>query len=143
MASIQSARHPLQRLLRYGRNYRPQIWGAIANSILNTIFDLAPPYLIGIAIDVVTNTENSLIARLGITSIAGQLGVLSALTFLIWSLESLSEYIYARLWRNLAQNFSTTCASTPIATCNRKTSAILKTAAPVACCRFSTTTSTS
>ncbi|HSM84282.1 MAG TPA: ABC transporter ATP-binding protein, partial [Nodosilinea sp.] len=104
MASIQLVRHPLQRLLRYGRNYRPQIWGAVANSILNTIFDLAPPYLIGIAIDVVTNNENSLIARVGITSIAGQLGVLSALTFLIWSLESLSEYIYATLWRNLAQN---------------------------------------
>jgi ATP-binding cassette subfamily B protein len=104
MVMIQLARHPLQRLLRYGRNYRPQIWGAVVNSILNTIFDLAPPYLIGIAIDVVTNNENSLIARVGITSIPGQLGVLSALTFLIWSLESLSEYIYATLWRNLAQN---------------------------------------
>ena len=104
MASIQSARHPLQRLLRYGQNYRPQIWGAIANSILNTIFDLAPPYLIGLAIDVVTNNENSLIARLGIVSISGQLAVLSGLTFLIWSLESLTQYIYALLWRNLAQN---------------------------------------
>jgi ATP-binding cassette subfamily B protein len=104
MASVPSTQHPLQRLLRYGRHYRPQIWGAVANSILNTIFDLAPPYLIGIAIDVVVNNERSLIARFGITSVAGQLGVLSALTFLIWSLESLSEYIYARLWRNLAQN---------------------------------------
>ncbi|MGB6016239.1 MAG: ABC transporter ATP-binding protein [Nodosilinea sp.] len=104
MASIQSARHPLQRLMRYGRSYRPQIWGAIANSILNTIFDLAPPYLIGIAIDVVTNNESSLIARTGITSISGQLAVLSALTFLVWSLESLTQYIYATLWRTLAQN---------------------------------------
>ncbi|WP_017296632.1 ABC transporter ATP-binding protein [Nodosilinea nodulosa] len=104
MTTFQSVRHPLMRLLRYGRSYRPQIWGAIANSILNTIFDLAPPYLIGIAIDVVTNNESSLIARTGITSISGQLGVLSALTFLIWSLESLTEYIYATLWRNLAQN---------------------------------------
>ena len=104
MASIQSVQHPLGRLWRYGQNYRPQIWGAIANSILNTIFDLAPPYLIGIAIDVVVNNENSLIARVGITSISGQLTVLSLLTFLIWSLESLTEYIYASLWRNLAQN---------------------------------------
>ncbi|MEO1070465.1 MAG: ABC transporter ATP-binding protein, partial [Cyanobacteria bacterium J06638_6] len=104
MTSFQSVRHPLRRLLRYGHNYRSQIWGAIANSILNTIFDLAPPYLIGIAIDVVTNTESSLIARLGVTSIRGQLAVLSALTFLVWSLESLTQYIYASLWRNLAQN---------------------------------------
>jgi ATP-binding cassette, subfamily B, bacterial len=104
MARIDSVRHPLRRLVRYGHNYRSQIWSAIANSILNTIFDLAPPYLIGIAIDVVVNNENSLIAQLGVTSVVGQLGLLSALTFVIWSLESLSEYIYARLWRNLAQN---------------------------------------
>jgi ATP-binding cassette, subfamily B, bacterial len=50
---------PLLRLLQYGKPYQAQIWSAIANSILNTIFDLAPPYLIGIAIDVVVNEENS------------------------------------------------------------------------------------
>ncbi|MBE9180605.1 ABC transporter ATP-binding protein [Oculatella sp. LEGE 06141] len=94
---------PLLRLLRYGKPYQVKVWGAIANSILNTIFDLAPPYLIGIAIDVVVNEENSLIARFGITSITGQLAVLSLLTLLIWSLESLTEYLYSRLWRNLAQ----------------------------------------
>ncbi|MGB5971813.1 MAG: ABC transporter transmembrane domain-containing protein, partial [Nodosilinea sp.] len=104
MTTFQSVRHPLRRLLHYGQSYRPQIWGAIANSILNTIFDLAPPYLIGIAIDVVTSSESSLIARTGITSVPGQLGVLSALTFLVWSLESLTQYVYATLWRNLAQN---------------------------------------
>ncbi len=94
---------PLLRLLRYGDSYRGQVLGAIAASILNTIFDLAPPYLIGIAIDVVVNEENSLIARLGIASITGQLAILSLLTLLIWSLESLTEYAYSRLWRNLAQ----------------------------------------
>lgn len=96
-------RHPLLRLLHYGKSYQPQITGAILCSILNTIFDLAPPYLIGIAIDVVVSEENSLIARLGVTSITGQLAVLSLLTLLIWSLESLTEYLYNRLWRNLAQ----------------------------------------
>ncbi len=33
----------------------------------------------------------------------GQLGVLAVLSFLIWSAESLFEYLYALLWRNLAQ----------------------------------------
>lgn len=94
---------PLLRLLSYGKPYKSQIFGAIANSILNTLFDLAPPYLIGIAIDIVVNEENSLIARLGIASITGQLAVLSLLTLLIWSLESLTEYLYSRLWQNLAQ----------------------------------------
>jgi len=94
---------PLLRLLRYGDSYRGQVLGAIAASILNTIFDLAPPYLIGIAIDVVVNDQNSIIARLGMVNITGQLAVLSLLTLLIWSLESLTEYAYSRLWRNLAQ----------------------------------------
>ncbi|MBE9156982.1 ABC transporter ATP-binding protein [Nodosilinea sp. LEGE 06152] len=94
---------PLLRLLRYGKPYQLWVWGAMACSILNTIFDLAPPYLIGVAIDVVVNEENSLIARLGFASITGQLAVLSLLTLLLWSLESLSEYAYSRLWRNLAQ----------------------------------------
>ncbi|MGF1519729.1 MAG: ABC transporter ATP-binding protein [Nodosilinea sp.] len=96
---------PLLRLFRYGKPYRGQIWAAVVTSILNTIFDLAPPYLIGIAIDVVVNDQNSLIARLGITNITGQLAILSLLTLLLWSLESLTEYAYSRLWRNLAQTF--------------------------------------
>ena len=97
------SRLPLLRLFRYGKPYQVQIWSALVCSILNTIFDLAPPYLIGIAIDVVINEENSLIAQFGIHSITGQLAILSFLTLLIWSLESLTEYGYSRLWRNLAQ----------------------------------------
>jgi ATP-binding cassette, subfamily B, bacterial len=100
---ISASNHPLRRLLRYGRMHRSQIWGAIVCSILNTIFDLAPPYLIGIAIDIVVNEQNSLIAQTGITNVAGQLALLSLLTLFIWGLESLFEYLYDRLWRNLAQ----------------------------------------
>lgn len=95
--------HPLSRLFRHSHSYATQIWGAIACSLLNTIFDLAPPYLIGVAIDVVVQQENSLISRFGFTSITTQLAIVSLITFLIWSLESLTEYAYSRLWRNLAQ----------------------------------------
>jgi len=98
-----SKHHPLMRLWHYGRAYSFQVWGAIACSIFNTIFDLAPPYLIGLAIDVVVNEESSLISRLEVTGIPGQLAVLCLLTLLIWSLESLSQYAYSRLWRDLAQ----------------------------------------
>ena len=79
------------------------IWQAIACSILNKIFDLAPPVLIGLAVDVVVEQERSFIASWGVTSILGQLIALSILTFIIWSLESIFEYAYGRLWRNLAQ----------------------------------------
>ncbi|MEM1255621.1 MAG: ABC transporter ATP-binding protein [Cyanobacteria bacterium P01_H01_bin.21] len=94
---------PLLRLLRYGKPYQIEIWSAIACSILNTIFDLAPPYLIGIAIDVVVNPDSSLIAQFGIPSLTRQLAIVSGLTLLIWSLESITEYGHSRLWRNLAQ----------------------------------------
>jgi ATP-binding cassette subfamily B protein len=95
--------HPLQRLLRYSRAYRAQVWQASLCSVLNKIFDLAPPYLIGMAVDIVVKRQDSLIARSGFISISAQLAMLSLLTLLIWSGESLFEYAYARLWRNLAQ----------------------------------------
>mgnify|MGYP001799866278 CR=1 FL=1 len=94
---------PLSRLLRYSKPYQLQVCSAIACSILNTIFDLAPPYLIGIAIDVVVKPDSSLISQFGITSLTHQLAIVSGLTLLIWSVESLTEYGYSRLWRNLAQ----------------------------------------
>lgn len=103
MKNFSAHNKPFLRLLHYGKPHQSQIWGGVACSILNTIFDLAPPYLIGMAIDVVVNVENSWIAELGIASLTGQLAILSLLTFLIWSLESLTEYLYSRLWRNLAQ----------------------------------------
>lgn len=94
---------PLQRLLAYGRPYRTQIWLAVVCSILNKIFDLAPPALIGAAVDVVVEQQDSLLARLGIADVFWQLVALSLLSLVIWGLESVFEYAYARLWRNLAQ----------------------------------------
>jgi ATP-binding cassette subfamily B protein len=97
------SRSPLQRLLEYTRNYRSQLWQAIAASILNKIFDLAPPVLIGIAVDVVVQKNNSIMARWGIQDLWQQFILLSIITVVIWVLESAFEYLYARLWRNLAQ----------------------------------------
>jgi ATP-binding cassette, subfamily B, bacterial len=94
---------PLKRLFAYGHNYRTEIWQAIACSVLNKIFDLAPPALIGAAVDVVVQKEDSLIAQLGVTDIFTQLLILAVLSLIIWGLESLFEYAYSRLWRNLAQ----------------------------------------
>lgn len=96
--------HPLKRLLSYGKQYRKQIWLAASCSVLNKIFDLAPPGLIGIAVDVVVKQQDSIIAQLGIKDIFGQFLVLSFFTVVIWVLESVFEYAYERLWRNLAQN---------------------------------------
>jgi ATP-binding cassette subfamily B protein len=101
---LPDAVHPLRRLLHYSRRYRRQIWLASLCSILNKLFDLAPPVLIGLAIDVVVKQQDSLIAGWGIASIRGQFVVLTGLSVLLWGLESLFQYAYDRLWRNLAQS---------------------------------------
>ncbi|MBD1877310.1 ABC transporter ATP-binding protein [Coleofasciculus sp. FACHB-T130] len=103
---IQSSQkaHPLKRLIDYGRNYRVQIWQASVCSILNKIFDLAPPALIGAAVDVVVKQQDSAIAQFGVKDVFWQLLILSFLSFIIWGLESIFEYAYALLWRNLAQD---------------------------------------
>ena len=72
-------------------------------SVLNKIWDLAPPLLIGLAVDVVVQREESFLAGFGIENAWHQLILLSVLTFIIWGLESLFEYFYGILWRNLAQ----------------------------------------
>lgn len=96
--------HPQQRLIQYGRSYRSLIWQATTCSILNKFFDLAPPILIGMAVDVVVQQQDSLIARFGVEGIFNQLLILSILTVIIWGFESIFEYVYERLWRNLAQD---------------------------------------
>ncbi|NES76222.1 ABC transporter ATP-binding protein [Okeania hirsuta] len=98
------SKHPFLRLLNYGSSYRTQIWQATICSILNKIFDLAPPVLIGAAVDVVVKQEDSLIAQWGIQDIFGQLVILTFLSLIVWGLESIFQYAYERVWRSLAQN---------------------------------------
>ncbi|MCT0225663.1 ABC transporter ATP-binding protein [Synechococcus sp. CS-1328] len=93
----------LKRLLRTLRPHRRQVWLAATCSVLNKLFDLAPPVLIALAVDVVVKQQNSWLAELGVVSVPGQLAVLAVLSFLIWTAESLFEYLYGLLWRNLAQ----------------------------------------
>lgn len=95
---------PLLRLWRYAGAYRNKIVAATLFSVLNKTFDLAPPLLIGVAVDVVVEQQNSFIARLGYPDTMTQLWILAVLTLAIWGLESLSEYIFQLYWRNLAQD---------------------------------------
>ncbi|MEO1430364.1 MAG: ABC transporter ATP-binding protein [Cyanobacteria bacterium J06633_8] len=95
--------HPLKRLLDYGDDYRQQIWLAVVCSVLNKLFDLAPPVLIGFAVDIVVKQQDSIIASWGITDIFWQFLILSFLTVVIWVLESVFEYALETIWRNLAQ----------------------------------------
>jgi ATP-binding cassette subfamily B protein len=93
----------LTRLQRRLRPHRRQVALAACCSVINKLLDLAPPVLIGLAVDVVVRRNLSWLAGFGVSSVPGQLGVLAALSFVIWSGESLFEYLYGLLWRNLAQ----------------------------------------
>ncbi|MGB1475979.1 MAG: ABC transporter ATP-binding protein [Candidatus Poseidoniaceae archaeon] len=94
---------PFKRLLKYMSPHKGTIRLATLCSVLNKIWDLAPPLLIGLAVDVVVQREESFLAGFGIEDAWHQLILLSVLTFFIWGLESLFEYFYGVLWRNLAQ----------------------------------------
>ena len=101
-ASVQAA--PLRRLIRHLEPQRRLVFAAMSCSVLNKLFDLAPPALIGLAVDVVVRGKQSLLAGYGIHSVSHQLWVLAFLTFVIWAAESIFEYQYDVLWRNLAQS---------------------------------------
>jgi ATP-binding cassette, subfamily B, bacterial len=95
--------HPLTRLWGYARAHRRAMVLASLYSILNKIFDLMPPLLIGAAVDTVVQQQDSFIAQLGISDVGNQLLVLAGLTVVIWVFESLFQYLYQVAWRNLAQ----------------------------------------
>jgi len=94
---------PLRRLAGFADAHRGRVRLAMACSVLNKLFDLAPPVLIGMAVDVVTEREDSWIASWGVPDPVDQLWVLAGLTVTIWVLESAFEYAYKVYWRNLAQ----------------------------------------
>ncbi len=94
---------PIIRLLDSQPKQKNLIIAAISCSVLNKLFDLAPPVLIGISVDIVVRKENSWMASIGFESVPTQLTFLAVFSFLIWTLESFFEYLYGLLWRNLAQ----------------------------------------
>ena len=94
---------PLLRLLTYATPHRAAIAAATTYSVLNKLFDLAPPLLIGLAVDTVVERDSSWLASVGVASPEAQLGVLAVLTVVVWGLESLFEFLFQRGWRNLAQ----------------------------------------
>lgn len=72
--------------------------------MINKLLDLAPPFIIGAAIDVVVARQDSLVARWGFPDPASQLVVLGVATFLVWAGESLFEWFLGVAWRGVAQD---------------------------------------
>lgn len=96
---------PLRQLWTHTGAYRPRVVLAGLFSVLNKICDIAPELLIGAAVDVVVNTDQSFIGRLfGVEDRYDQLVILAIITVVVWVAESITDYIAERTWRNLAQD---------------------------------------
>tara|TARA_B100002052_G_scaffold134736_1_gene123769 strand:- start:981 stop:2741 length:1761 start_codon:yes stop_codon:yes gene_type:complete len=94
----------LRHLFAYSQQQKTKTKRGIVYSILNKLFDLAPPVLIGIAIDIVVEGNESFLASVGIPDRRRQLVILAILTFIIWGLESLFDYLSAVTWRGISQD---------------------------------------
>lgn len=103
MSKSRPSFNELRRLYSYSENLRPEIKKACLYSILNKVFDLAPPILIGMAVDIVVKKNDSFLGSLGLTDVMEQFYILSFLTFLVWGLESVFEYLFKVKWRTIAQ----------------------------------------
>jgi len=96
---------PLRQLWAHAGRHRRKVVLATTFSILNKIFDVAPELLIGAAVDVVVNTDQSFIGRLfGVEDRFDQLTILALVTIAVWIAESVTDYIADLTWRNLAQD---------------------------------------
>ncbi len=102
MRSI-NTQNPIVRLYLNLRDERSLLFFAFLSSIVNKILDLAPPVIIGLAVDIVVKEQNSWIASFGIKEVPNQLIFLAFASGIVWSAESFFEYLYSVLWRNLAQ----------------------------------------
>ncbi len=97
--------HPIKKLYNHAAKHQGDIRQGVVFSTLNKIFDLAPPLLIGLSVDIVVKKDGGLLAEwTGVTSVMGQLAIVAVLTLLIWALESVFEYLLGVKWRTLAQN---------------------------------------
>jgi ATP-binding cassette subfamily B protein len=97
-----SESRPFHQLLQYMRPHRTTVLLATLFSILNKLFDLAPPFLISAAVDIAVRGENSIFGLLS-PDLKTQFFYLGIVTFFIWGCESIFEYVYKIYWRNLAQ----------------------------------------
>ena len=98
------AAHPLVRLWQYGGRYRRRVVMAVVWTTFNKVADVFPELLIGAAVDVVVQQQDSFVARVfGVENTFAQLLVLAAINIVVWVIESITDYLAATSWRRLAQ----------------------------------------
>lgn len=95
---------PMRRLFSFLGNYKKDLWVSCVSSVINKFFDLMPPILTAWFIDVVSgNTPGWISNWLGISEIKSIIIFLGALTFFVFAIESLFEWMFQRGFMRLAQ----------------------------------------
>ena len=77
--------NPIFRLYLNLIEERRLLFFAFLSSIINKILDLAPPVIIGLAVDIVVNEQNSWIAGFGLKEVPAQLIFLAFASVIVWS----------------------------------------------------------
>ncbi len=101
----ETAATPLRRLWHYGTKFRKRVLLATLCTTINKAADVFPELLIGAAVDVIVRGSASFVA--GVLPDATryqQLLVLAGINFIVWIIESASQYASQLIWRNLAQS---------------------------------------
>ena len=101
---MQVPERPMGRLFQYLNQFKGSLWFSISSSIINKIFDLMPPFLTAWLIDTVSGKVPPWIGRwTGLSELWDIVIFLIALTFIIFGLESLFEWLYKLGFMKLAQ----------------------------------------
>ena len=97
MSNNTSSYSSFSRFLTYAKPWRGKIILSSTYSILNKLFDIAPEILIGIAVDLVVQKNDSIIAKLGFESIGAKKLSALVLGFRISKRQQVSNWEMAKL----------------------------------------------
>ena len=94
----------MSRLFSYLRPMRGRLSASVGFSVVNKVFDLAPPILVAWLIDSVTGNAPAWMSGFGLTEMFPQIVFVAILTVLIFGVESLSQWGYAYGFMTIAQD---------------------------------------
>ena len=103
-ALLQAATRPMRRLFSYLSPMRGRLAASVIYSVVNKVFDLAPPILVAWLIDSVTGNAPLWMSGFGLTEMFPQVVFIAILTVVIFSVESVSEWGCAYGFMTIAQD---------------------------------------
>ncbi len=94
----------MRRLFSYLGPMRRRLSASVGFSVINKVFDLAPPILVAWLIDSVTGNAPAWMFGIGLTEMFPQVVFVAILTVVIFGVESLSQWRYAYGFMTIAQD---------------------------------------